>query len=132
VFTDTLTNFSMRRQIRTNLILTGVTGSADEQRAKIEQTVAGVEGVDGSVEVHIRELKKKLTAPLREGRTGSRDEIQKPVKRTEVWVSWLGGGEPEIQSAVIARLQEIYPKSLVRARTVRGMVVPQQTQPPTD
>jgi small conductance mechanosensitive channel len=69
VFTDTMTNFSMRRQIRTNLIVSGIGGDPVEVRARIVEAVSGIEGVDGEVEVRFRSRYPivKLKAPLREG-----------------------------------------------------------------
>jgi small-conductance mechanosensitive channel len=126
VFTDTLTNFSMRRQIRTNLIVSGISGDPVEVRAKIVEGISDIKGVDGEVEVRFRARHPKMKgkALLQEGAAEpSRDE-QTAVKNAEVWISWLGGGEPEVQAAVLAKLREFFPKINVRARTVKGIIAP--------
>jgi small conductance mechanosensitive channel len=131
VFTDTMTNFSMRRQIRTNLIVTGIGGDPVEIRAKIDEAISGVEGVDGEIEVRFRSRspKAKLKPPLREGHAEPSLDEQAAVKNAEVWISWLGGGEPEVQAAVLAKVRELYPKTTVRARTVKGTVAPHLATP---
>ncbi|MGH2533527.1 MAG: mechanosensitive ion channel family protein [Thermomicrobiales bacterium] len=128
VFTDTMTNYSLRRQIRTRLILSGISGNAAELRTRIEHAVAGVDGVDGSVEVRIRPRGSKVRTPIREGLVGSHTEGQTGSRGTEVWVSWLGGGEPEVQEAVVALMRQLYPDATVHARNVKGAVVPQRSR----
>jgi Mechanosensitive ion channel, beta-domain len=128
VFTDTMTNYSLQRQIRTSLVLKGIRGHPAELRATIEQAIASVAGVDGSVEVHIRSRSTKVKAPLREKQVTFPDQVQVTAPSAEIWVSWLGGGEPEVQAEVVSRLQALYPRATVSARTVRGTVVPHAAQ----
>jgi small-conductance mechanosensitive channel len=131
VFTDTLTNYSLRREMRTSLILTGIGGSSNsaELRTRIEQAVAGIDGVDGSVEVRIRPRKTKVRAPIHERLVGSPGGGQAAARGIEAWISWLGGGEPEVEAAVEARLVQLYPQASVRARNVTGTEVPEATSP---
>jgi small-conductance mechanosensitive channel len=124
VFTDTMTNYSLRREIRTSLILTGIGGNPAEVKPNIEQAVASVEGVDGGVEVKIRPRKTKLTAPIQDGLKSAPADGKTISRTSEIWVSWLGAGEPEVQAAVLERLLQLYPRAKVRARTVRGTEVP--------
>jgi hypothetical protein len=126
VFTDTMTNYSLRREIRTSLALTGIGGNPAELRTTIEQTVAAVEGVDGGVEVKIWPRRPKLTAPSQERHKGAPADDKAIARTSEIWVSWYGAGEPEVQAAILERLRQIYPRARVRARTLRGTEVPQR------
>ncbi|HEY7030910.1 MAG TPA: mechanosensitive ion channel domain-containing protein [Thermomicrobiales bacterium] len=124
VFTDTMTNFSLRRQIRTTLIVSGIGGMPADLRTSIEVALAGIEGIEGAVEVRIRTRRSRLSAPMRDGRDDSPPQEQVTMRNVEAWISWLGGGEPEVQAAVVARLHELFPHGHLRARTVRGTVAP--------
>src|SRR5262249_48658682 len=66
VFTDTMTNLSLQRQIRTTLIVSAISGRPAELRANIEQALAGVEGIEEPVEVRIRSRRSRLAAPIRD------------------------------------------------------------------
>jgi small-conductance mechanosensitive channel len=122
VFTDTLTNFSLRREIRTNLILTGIGGDPAELRTLIAKEVAAVEGVDEPIEVRIRTRRSRLKAPILAASDGRTTDERALPRVHEVWISWSGGGEPEVQAAVLARLHQHYPRARVRARSVKGTV----------
>jgi small-conductance mechanosensitive channel len=125
VFTDTLTNLSVQRQIRTTLIVSSIHGNPAELRSSIEQALADVEGVEGPVEVRIRTRKSRLAAPIRDGQDGLPTDGKTTKRNIEAWISWLGGGEPEVQTAIVTRLHVLFPKGRLRARNVRGMEVPQ-------
>jgi small-conductance mechanosensitive channel len=125
VFTDTLTNYSLRRQIRTSLILAGARGNPADLRATIEREIAIIEGVDGPVEVHVRSRSAKAKTPIRSAQSSVGSEAKSTAQSAEVWISWLGGGELEVQAKVVARLKELYPEAKVRAKAVRGMAVHQ-------
>jgi hypothetical protein len=124
VFTDTMTNFNRRRQIRTSLILAGITGPVHELRTTIERAVAGVHGVDDPVEVRIRVRGVRSSAPLRDRVSGARPYDPGAPRPAEARISWLGDGEPDVKAEVIARLKQLYPKSSIRASNVSGMEVP--------
>jgi small-conductance mechanosensitive channel len=127
VFTDTLTNYSLRRQIRTSLILAGARGNPADLRATIEREIAIIEGVDAPVEVRVRSRMSKVKGPLHQAQSNAEGKAKAAAQSGEVWISWYGGGEPEVQAAVQARLKELYPEARIRAKTVRGMAVPQPT-----
>lgn len=124
VFTDTMTNFSLRRQIRTTLIVSGISGTSAELSKSIEKALAGVKGIDGEPNIRIRVRRSHRSAPARDGPTGTSAEPSNVRRNVEAWISWLGGGEAEVQAAVIARLHELFPKGHLRARNMRGTVVP--------
>ncbi len=125
VFTDTMTNYSLRREIRTNLILAGISGEPAQARAAIAKEVAGIDGVEEPVEVRIRQRRSSLRAPLREGIAGTATEGRAAAWAHEAWISWQGGGEQEVQAAVVEHLHGLYPRAKVRARSVKGTVVNQ-------
>lgn len=126
VFTDTMTNYNRRRQIRTSLMLVGINGAVPELRSAIEQAVSAVDGVDDSVEVRIRMRGTKTSAPLRD-RLNDVPSPERSVSRpAEARISWLGAGDPEVKTAVIAALKALYPKSSIRASNVSGTEVPEE------
>src|SRR5262249_36334534 len=131
VFTDTMTNLSLQRQIRTTLIVSAISGKPAELRASIEQALAGVEGIEGPVEVRIRSRRSRLAAPTRDSDGRSPAGDQTTSRNIEAWISWLGGGEPEVQAAIVARLHVLFPNGRLRARNVRGTVVPQSIGVPS-
>jgi small-conductance mechanosensitive channel len=130
VFTDTLTNFSRRRQIRTTLILSGISGTTAELRTSIGKALEGIDDIEGTPEVRVRTRRSRLTAPIRDGHSDPPPNGHISKRNIEAWISWLGGGEPEVQAAVIARLKELFPQGHLRARTVSGTVVPQSVDVP--
>jgi hypothetical protein len=125
VFTDTMTNYSLRRQIQTNLILTDVSGDPAQVRSRIEQAVVGVAG---PVEVRLQARRPRPRVPFLERLVGAKGGDPSASHGLDVWISWLGGGEPEVQDAVVARLHELYPNASVRARNVWGIEVPPRTR----
>ncbi|CAN5703078.1 hypothetical protein BH09CHL1_BH09CHL1_29030 [soil metagenome] len=123
VFSDTMTNYDRRRQMRTSLMLVGITGTVVELRSTIRRELLTVNGVDETLDVRIRMRGVKTKAPLRDRLNGV-DEPDKGISRpAEARISWLGGGETEVQYAVIARLKEVYPHSSIRAASVSGTTV---------
>ena len=124
VFTDTMVNYNRRRQMRTSLMLVGISGTVHDLHSSIERAVSAVEGVDDPVEVRIRIRGTKVSAPLRDRRSDAAPADRGGVRPAEARISWLGGGEPEVKAAVIARLKEMYPKSSIRASNVAGTEVP--------
>lgn len=124
VFTDTMTNYNRRRQIRTSLMLVGISGTVPELRSSIEHAVSAVKGVDGSVEVRIRMRGTKTSAPLRDRLSGVALQERGVTRPAEARISWLGGGEPEVKAAVIGQLKALYPRSSIRASNVSGTEVP--------
>jgi small-conductance mechanosensitive channel len=125
VFTDTMTNYSLRRQIRTTLIVSSINGTSAELTKSIGTALAGVEGIDGAPDIRIRYRKSRLSAPIRDTLVASPASAAAARRNVEAWISWLGGGEPEVQAAVIARLHELFPNGHLRARNLRGTVVSQ-------
>jgi small conductance mechanosensitive channel len=118
VFTDAVTNFSLQRQIRSDVILTGIDGDPAEERPRIEQVVAAVEGVDGEVEVRFRR-RQRVRRPSGEERAAPRRNKPAVPRGAEVWVSWLGAGEPETMADVVTQLQLLYPTARIRRRKTR-------------
>lgn len=118
VFTDAVTNFSLQRQIRSDVILTGIDGDPAEERPRIEQAVAAVEGVDGEVEVRFRR-RQRVRRPSGEERAAPRRNEPAVPRGAEVWVSWLGAGEPETMADVVTQLQLLYPTARIRRRKTR-------------
>jgi small-conductance mechanosensitive channel len=118
VFTDAVTNFSLQRQIRSDVILTGIGGDPAEERPRIEQVVAAVEGVDGEVEVRFRR-RQRVRRPSGEERAAPRRNKPAAQRGAEVWVSWLGAGEPETMADVVTQLQRLYPTARIRRRKTR-------------
>jgi small conductance mechanosensitive channel len=118
VFTDAVTNFSLQRQIRSDVILTGIDGDPAEERPRIEQVVAAVEGVDGEVEVRFRR-RQRVRRPSGEERAAPRRNEPAVPRGAEVWVSWLGAGEPETMADVVTQLQLLYPTARIRRRKTR-------------
>lgn len=123
VFSDTMTNYDRRRQMRTSLMVVGITGTVPELRSTIRRELLTVNGVDETLDVRIRLRGVKTKAPLRD-RLNGEDEPERGISRpAEARISWLGGGDSEVQYAVIARLKAIYPNSSVRAASVSGITV---------
>jgi small-conductance mechanosensitive channel len=137
VFTDTMTNYSLRRQISTTLIVSGISGTPVELTKSIETALADVKGIDGAPEIRIRYRKTRLSAPVRDAHVESSAGAPSSRRSVEAWISWLGGGETEVQTAVIARLHELFPNGHLRARNMKGLAVPSpigghhiESQPP--
>lgn len=118
VFTDAVTNFSLQRQIRSDVILTGIDGDPAEERPRIEQAVAAVEGVNGEVEVRFRR-RQRVRRPSSDKDAAPRRNEQAAPRGAEVWVSWLGAGEPETMADVVTQLQLLYPTARIRRRKTR-------------
>jgi hypothetical protein len=129
VFSDSVTNFSLQRQVRTDLILTGIGGDPAEQRPRIEGAVAEVEGVDGTVEVRFRPRRPRVRRPIGGGAGASRADGQAVSRGAELWVSWLGTGEPEVIADVVTQLRLLYPTAKIRRRKIGGASAPRRAEP---
>ncbi len=114
VFTDTITNFSLRRHVRTTLVMIGVTEKPAEVRAMIEEAMGKIEGIEGTPEVRFRAHRSRLPEAVRKGLSDSALGDRVISRGSEARISWLGGGEPEVQSAVIAKLRTIFPNATIR------------------
>ncbi|MGH2549079.1 MAG: hypothetical protein ACRDHN_06800, partial [Thermomicrobiales bacterium] len=123
VFSDTMTNYDRRRQMRTSLMLVGISGPVAELRSTIGREISKIKGVDESLDVRIRMRDVKTSAPLRDRLNGVAEPDRGTSRPAEARISWLGDGESEVQYAVIARLKELYPHSKIRAASVSGTTV---------
>jgi LuxR family transcriptional regulator, maltose regulon positive regulatory protein len=103
-----------REAVRTILLRTSI---LDRFSASLCQAVTG-NSESGAIT-------RQLEQDHLDGRDGPPRDGQTTTKGVEVWISWLAGGEPEVQAAVIERLHALFPKGHLRARTVRGTVAPQ-------
>jgi len=120
VFTDSVTNFSLQRLIRSDVIMTGIEGDPTELRPQIERAVAGVEGIDGNVEVRFeRRRPRRPRVRRRGGEAAAAPPGDTPAgsPAAEVWISWRGTGEPEVTADVVTRMKVLYPAARLRRRT---------------
>jgi small conductance mechanosensitive channel len=96
VFTDTITNFSLRRHVRTTLVIAGFKGPSDEIRAAIEGAFRELEGVETEPEIRFMSHRSSIPHRIRKSLDGTPLSSVVTPRGSEVWVSWSGGGEAEV------------------------------------
>ncbi len=115
VFTDTITNYSVERQIRTTVIIRNISGDPVGLRPDMLESLKGVSGIDEGPDIRFLVHGREVTSVASDAGVDSSRSTRKG-RNVEVRVSWVGSGEPEVQTAVVDRLRPFFPNATMRVR----------------
>jgi small-conductance mechanosensitive channel len=116
VFTDTITNFSLRRHVKSSLVVTGLPSDAAEVKQELSEVLTDLPGVEGEPKVVMRVYRPDLVAAVRRRAGGDVKERRRVARGAEAKVVWFGDGEPQVQETIVARIRERFPNATIRSR----------------
>ncbi len=115
VFTDSITNLSRKRYIKTSVIISGLPPDTVAVKQAVEAAFSGVDGIEGTPTVRFRASRPDITSAVKRDSHGESASPRRISRSAEARVTWMSGGEPEIEETIIARIRERFPGATIRS-----------------